>query len=174
MDISDFLFVGQWKVSGLTMSALLQRLGRAARNLLLKAIFALFVEPKHFDRERLKLSRKRSADTQAQPIQHPCSPSQPSETPLASRSNASDHSEGSDAHLHLTTLPVQLRSLDKVKGDRNAVYAEFYRKGAAAVKSKPSNELEPPIDGIATAEDRGLDCRRIPGDISFENSKLRT
>lgn len=171
MDISDFLFVGQWKVEHLTICSFGQRLGRAARLLSLRATFVLFVEPKYFDYKKQAIPRKRPPDKS---IQHPCSPSQPSETPLTSRSNASDHSEGSDAHLHSTTLPVQLRSLDEVKGDRNAVYAEFYRKGAAAIKSKPSNELEPPIDDIVNAEDRGLDCRRIPGDISFENSKLRT
>lgn len=169
MDISDFLFVGQWKAEHLTICSFGQRLGRAARLLSLRATFVLFVEPKYFDYRKQAVPRKRPPDGS---IQHPCSPSQPSEAPLTSRSDASNHPREPGDHLPSTALPVQSRTLDELKVKRNAVYAEFYR--TQSVKSKNTNELEPPIDDIVNTEERGLDCRRIPGDITFENSKLRT
>lgn len=48
MDISDVVRIYQWRVRRLTMCAMWQRKGRAARNLLLHAIFVLFVESKYF------------------------------------------------------------------------------------------------------------------------------
>lgn len=168
MDISDFLFVGQWKVSGLTMSALLQRLGRAARNLLLKAIFALFVEPKHFDREQLKLSRKRSADTQARPIQHPCSPGQP-----CNRSTDVTTEASSSRALITSSRPPTLAELKKV---RKAVYAEHYKTQSSltrrSAKSKAPDELDPAIDDLVNAPERGFGCRRVPPNITFDNDEL--
>lgn len=166
MDISNFLFVGQWKVSGLTMSTLLQRLGRAARDLLLHAIFALFVESKHFDHERSKISQKRPADTQAALVQHPCSPSQP-------HNGSSTNTAGPSSSRALITLN-RPRTFTELKRERKAAYAEHYRSSQIpttrrSAKSKPVDELDPAVDDLVNSR---FGCCRIPCIISFDNDEV--
>lgn len=181
MDISDFLFVRQWKVEHLSMCSFGQRLGRAARVLSLRATFVLFAESKYFDYRRQTIPQKRAADTPDGPIQHPCIPNQSREAPVR-HSIATPRLEGSGSQARVTIERTRSRSVDEVKAERNAVYAEFFRSRQVLMaqakssnsKSKPVNELEPAIEDIINAEERDLNCRRIPGDITFENSKLRT
>lgn len=175
MDIADFLFVGQWKVERLTMCSFMQRLGRAARSLSLRATFVLFVEPKYFDYRRQLTTRKRTLhgpDGPEGPEQHPCSPSQ-------IPSNNGAPSQGLDNQMQPTDASSRVRTLDEIKEDRNAVYAEFFHTSQAilatsSANSKPTGVIEPAIEDIVNAEDRELDCRRTPEDITFENGKLRT
>lgn len=148
------------------MSTLLQRLGRAARDLLLNAIFALFVESKHFDRERSKVSQKRSADTRATPVQHPCSLSQPPNGP-------STNTAGASSSRALITFN-QPQTFTELKKERKAAYAEHYRSNQnpttrRSAKSKPVDELDPAVDDLVNSR---FGCRRIPCLISFDNDEV--
>ena len=166
MDIADFTLVIQWRAENLTMCSLMQRLGRAARNLSLQATFVLFAETKYFDRNRkLKMAKKKKkkSNTAGDQAQHPCNPSQ---SQIGSRSATEDADE--------TSIPtIGNRSLEEFKAERKKVYSEHYRTCKLLLSQsggkKSSTDVDPGVDDSINAKERGLHCRRKPADFTFDN-----
>lgn len=183
MDIRDFEIIVQFRVHKLTMCALVQRLGRGARDPNLEAVFLLLVEPKYFERNR-KASSKRAEKRRAEPS---TSIDQPRKRRrLAGFEQIYPDSESQEPRVEIigeteSQVPPgarQTQSLEELLQQRRRAYASFHvsqmsSKGKKTFEAPSTADLEPPIYDIVNADEVGIDCRRIPINIEFENDKLR-
>lgn len=165
MDIPDFELVVQWRASELSMCSLMQRLGRASRDPSLQGTFVLFAESKYFDKN------KKPADNNTQHQTGRTPHSRPSNSTNVDPSDATSTGNSNN----LTSPSINPRSIDEVKAERKANYLDYYRADHSLKKgkSKSAEDREPPLDDFINASERGLHCRRVPGDLLFENDGLR-
>lgn len=166
MDIPDFELVIQWKVQSLSMCTMMQRLGRAARDPSLQGTFVLFAESKYFDKNK---EDGTDPATQGNTTQHPCNPSQ-SADPIT---NTTTGTAARDPPP-IMTAP----SIDEIRADRKLIYSKSYYTQQAALtnsngrKRQAEDGPDPGVDDTINASERGLNCRREPGTITFDNDNL--
>ena len=79
-----------------------------------------------------------------------------------------------------TQAPVQIRgSIDELKANRKVIYSDHYRaqrspskKGKTKEQKDPADGINPGVDDSINASERGFDCRRVPGDLTFDNDNI--
>lgn len=171
MDISDVVRVYQWRVRRLTMCSMWQRKGRAARDLMLRAIFVLFVESKYFLKNQIA-SR-------------------------ASKRVAGINNSQSRKRARVDGSTVIDRQIDNAAGDLEAVPAEegtgprpesleelfanrrrAYTEHQVALRRQPRQtkgevkELDPALHDVINAREMGFTCRLQPAGIYFEEDRI--
>ena len=70
--------------------------------------------------------------------------------------------------------PPIRRPIDELKASRKAIYADHYRAQRSSSKNgkSDSNDINPGVDDSINASERGFDCRRVPGEMTFENDNI--
>lgn len=171
MDISDVVRVYQWRVRRLTMCAMWQRKGRAARNLMLRAIFVLFVESKYF----LKNQTASRASKHVAGINN-----SPSRKRARVDGSAVIDRQIDNAAGEIEAVPAQegngpgpTGSLEELFANRRRAYIEYQ----VALRRQPqtkreAKELDPALHDLINAREMGFTCRLQPAGIYFEEDRL--
>lgn len=169
MDISDFVRVYQWRVRRLTLCAMWQRKGRAARNPLLQAIFVLFVESKYF----LKNQASSRASKRVAGINN----SQSRKRIRVNESSVVDRQVDSAAG-ELEAVPAQedtgsvpMGSLQDLFTNRRKAYNE-YQAALRRLKKGEDMDIDPALHDVINAPVVGFTCRLQPPAIYFEEDRI--
>ena len=165
----------QYRVKGINMCTLYQRIGRAIRSGEGSATALILVEPEFFDEEREeKQARKRKKEESAD--------SAVKGGDGAERGNKRRKTD--DASVP-TTVEVVIRggpdsvvtARDSLLASRRVLYDTLAapapkKKGRA--KAKSAVAIEPALDDMINAQSRGFNCYRIPGQLYFGNDRIGT
>ncbi|KAL1751931.1 P-loop containing nucleoside triphosphate hydrolase protein [Schizophyllum commune] len=169
------LGVDTYRVKGINMCTLYQRIGRAIRSGEGSATALILVEPEFFDEEREeKQARKRKKEESAD--------SAVKGGDGAERGNKRRKTD--DASVP-TTVEVVIRggpdsvvtARDSLLASRRVLYDTLAapapkKKGRA--KAKSAVAIEPALDDMTNAQSRGFNCYRIPGQLYFRNDRIGT
>lgn len=180
VDIPDIDLVVQWRAT-CNIATLWQRFGRAARDPELEGKALFLVEPKYFDDEKAKKEARR--DKRAANLRKRKA-SQPTGTTSSKRRRVEG---GAVIHSTSTRVPVPAaadrepsESGSDSDEDDDDLYAErrrLYQQETVPTtasrrdKQQKAKEMEPAMNDMINPGSAGLDCRRKPINICFENDK---
>ena len=71
-------------------------------------------------------------------------------------------------------MSITPESITDLKSNRKSIYADHYRAQRSSSKNgkSDSNDINPGVDDSINASERGFDCRRVPGEMTFENDNI--
>lgn len=167
------------------MCTLWQRFGRAARDQKLEGTAIFFVEPKYFDSERQKREvnakkRKRKGENYQKTKRVAGNPTndttQP--VPIQIHLDGPDEEEDSEGLENGIDQDLELQLPNDAADDnddaRRAVYSTRKHKVSplTVIKAHQKFQLEPAMDDMINAGNRGLGCRRKPLKLFFNNDRV--
>lgn len=113
MDIRNFLLVMQWKVHALNAVSLAQRLGRAARDAALKAIFIIFAEGKYIEDKGAEGQKKGVRTTQSYQVSPPGKLAEQNPGAVLIRTRKTDQRAHPVMQIRHSQRPASLQPLSK-------------------------------------------------------------
>lgn len=173
MDISDFVFVGQWRVHRLNLCSMDQRLGRAARNPNILAVFVLFVEKTYFIKNQRGYNKKTAAKrVSGANGDRPRKRSRLEELVASIDRTVDEETEIESVLAQTGTGSTLVGSLSELIASRRKLYNEYQlaiRNGGLKAGDKG---FDPALFDLINAPEVGFTCRRQPRDIYFEEDIL--
>lgn len=181
MDIRNFLLVMQWKVHALNAVSLAQRLGRAARDAALKAIFIIFAEGKYIEDKGAEGQKKRGSDDTVVPGQ-PSRKARRAESGRRINTDKENRPESTPSNVDQTQPETSIAStpqqdIDTLMRERAIAYTAFYRelsaptRGGQGTKNRGTGP-DAIVRDVINAPYNGIRCRRRPLNVFYENEGL--
>lgn len=172
MDIPDVRVVVQWRAT-CTVSTLWQRLGRAGRNRSIEATALFLVEKEYFDEEKAKKEERKKSKTEKQKRKRGDKDQQFSNKRAQGLNEAQITINVSETNQEtpLQDLASSSSDTDDISEQLRERYTTRVQDKSKKRRARTQRELEPAMDDLINARNRGLPCRRIPLDVFFENDK---